>query len=72
MIAVPFFFATNLPVVLFNTCNEEVATAFFCTFALNQVVYPHFMYIKHLTEGKSYNKTEKIRYNKFLSHDHQR
>ena len=36
-----------------------------------QDINPHFMYIKHLTECKSNNKTKKIRCNKFPSHDHQ-
>ena len=36
-----------------------------------QNINPHFMYIEHFTECKSDNKTEKIRCNKFLSHDHQ-
>lgn len=36
-----------------------------------QHINPHLMYIKHFAECKSNNKTEKIRCDKFFSHDHQ-
>jgi len=36
-----------------------------------QDAYPHFMYIEHLAECKSNDKTEKVRCDEFLTHDHQ-